>query len=113
MRDLVRIDPPANPILALIQREPGMANYHPVVAIARLSQDPRMREDPRLELECHKAILPYVAPKLSSIEINNTNPDDRRILVSLFEERTLDNGVVVDVEVPLVTEIEDVVMLDS
>lgn len=96
--------------LALCQAEfPG---YHPLIALTRLAHDTNVRQDPRLEMEIHKTILPYVAPKLSSVEVKNVQEDDRRVIVSLFEQKTLEDGRVVDVEVPLVTEVEDLVPLD-
>ena len=96
--------------LALCQAE--YPNYHPLVALTRLAHRSDVTQDPRLELEVHKTILPYVTPKLSSVEVKNVQEDDRRVIVSLFEQKTLENGSVVDVEVPLVTEVEDLVPLD-
>jgi hypothetical protein len=77
-----------------------------------MAHDDRVREDPRLELEVHRTILPYVAPKLASVEVKEGASEDRRIVVSLFETRELPNGSMVDVEVPLVTEVCDIVPID-
>jgi hypothetical protein len=96
--------------LDLIQRE--FPNYHPLLSLAKMAHSATVRDDPRLEFEVHKAILPYVAPKLSSIEVTNKNQDDRRVVVSLFETHTLENGSIVDVEVPLVTDVSELVRLD-
>jgi hypothetical protein len=96
--------------LAMIRSE--YPTYHPLVSLVRLAHKEEVIEDPRLEFEIHKAILPYVTPKLSSIEVKSDIKEDRRVVVSLFEQQTLPNGQVVDVEVPLVTDVTDVVPLD-
>ena len=96
--------------LDIVQRE--FPNYHPLIALARLAHRDDVTRDPKLELEVHKTILPYVAPKLSSVEVKAEINEDRRVIVSLFETRTLEDGRIVDVEVPLVTEVEDLVRLD-
>lgn len=96
--------------LAMIRSE--YPNYHPLVSLARLAHKDIVIEDPRLEFEIHKAILPYVTPKLSSIEVKSEVNETRRVIVSLFEQQTLPNGQIVDVEVPLVTEVQDIVPLD-
>lgn len=87
-------------------------NYHPLVSLARLAHKTEVLEDPKLEFEIHKAILPYVTPKLSSIEVKTDVQETKRVIVSLFETKTLDNGQIVEVEVPLVTEVHDIVPLD-
>lgn len=110
MHALRKIEAPNQAALSLVQREFPL--YHPLIGLARLAHRSDVQADPKLELEVHKAILPYVAPRLSSVEVTVGDPEDRRILVSLFEERTLDDGTVVDVEVPLVTEVEELVRLD-
>jgi hypothetical protein len=97
--------------LELVQR--AFPNYHPIVALAKMAHRADVQDDPRLEFEVHKAILPYVTPKLASVEVSVKNPDDRRVVVSLFETHVLENGSTVDVEVPLVSEVEDVVPLDQ
>jgi hypothetical protein len=87
-------------------------NYHPLIALARLAHREDVISDPKLELEVHRTILPYVTPKLSSAEVRVANDDDRRVIVSLFEERRLESGRVVEVEVPLVRDVTDLVPLD-
>ena len=110
MYSVARIKTPADSAMDLIRRE--YPHYHPLIALARMAHSPAVTADAHLELEVHKAILPYVAPKLSSVEHKIENPEDRRIIVSLFEERTLENGSIVEVEVPLITEINELVRLD-
>lgn len=94
----------------MIQRE--FPNYHPIVALARMAHKPEVIAEPRLEFEIHKALLPYVSPKLSAVEVTQQNTDDRRVIVSLFETRQLENGSTVEVEVPLVTDVSEIVRLD-
>jgi hypothetical protein len=110
VHSLAKIASPAEAALLLIQRE--YPNYHPLVSLTRLAHKESVIEDPRLEFEIHKAILPYVTPKLSSIEVKSEVQETRRVIVSLFEQQTLPNGAVIDVEVPLVTEVTDIVPLD-
>ena len=110
MHPVAKIQSPAEAALALVRSE--YPNYHPLVSLVRLAHKDTVIEDPRLEFEIHKAILPYVTPKLSSIEVKTEVDQTRRVVVSLFEQHTLPNGNVVDVEVPLVTEVKDVVPLD-
>lgn len=75
---------PGERLLAMIQqRHP---NYHPIVAIADLAHDQNVKADPRLELECHKAILPYIESKLANIEQKINLTETRRVVVSLFED---------------------------
>src|SRR5574337_671968 len=107
---VIRVRSASEVALDLVQRE--YPNYHPLISLARLAHRADVMEDPKLELEVHKTILPYVAPKLSSVEVRTSDPDDRRVIVSLFEERALEDGRIVDVEVPLVTDVTDVVGLD-
>lgn len=111
MHRVTQIRSPAEQALALVQRE--FPNYHPLVSLARLAHREDVRSDPRLELDVHKTILPYVCPKLSSVEVKQEINEDRRVIVSLFEERTLPDGRRVDVEVPLVTEVNELVPLDA
>lgn len=96
--------------LALVRQE--FPNYHPLVSLTRLAHKQEVIDDPKLEFEVHKAILPYVTPKLSSIEVKSDIQETRRVIVSLFEQHTLPNGNVVEVEVPLVTDVTDIVPLD-
>lgn len=72
-----------NPLLAMIRME--YPDYHPLIAIARLAHKPAVAEDPKLELECHKAILKYTEPELKSIEVKAPADEHRRVRVSLFE----------------------------
>lgn len=81
---VVRIKSAAQVALDLVQRE--FPNYHPLVSLARLAHSPTVLEDPKLELQVHATILPYVAPKLQSVEVVENNPDDRRVVVTLFDE---------------------------
>lgn len=110
MSSVVRVRNASEMALSLVQSE--FQNYHPLIALARLAHSADVTADPKLELEVHKAILPYVTPKLSSVEVKNDNSDQRRVIVSLFETRELENGSIVDVEVPLVTEADELVRLD-
>ena len=110
MHSVAKIRSPAEAALALVQRE--FPNYHPLISLARLAHKDTVLEDPKLEFEIHKAILPYITPKLSSIEVKSETNETRRVIVSLFEQQTLPNGTVVDVEVPLVTDVTEIVALD-
>jgi hypothetical protein len=107
MTQVVRIKSAAQTALDLVQRE--FRDYHPLVSLARLAHDPRVIDDPRLEIDVHKAILPYVAPKLASVEVTEVNPDDRRVVVTLFDEMQIEDGTYVQTTTPL--EIEDSVQL--
>jgi hypothetical protein len=110
MSRLAVIKSPAEAALGLIQRH--YPDYHPLVALAKMAHDSKVTEDPRLEFEVHKAILPYITPKLASVEVKHEVQEDRRVVVSLFEQQTLDDGRIVDVEVPLVREVSEIVPLD-
>lgn len=110
MSSVVRVMTPGEQALSLIQRE--FPNYHPLVALARLAHRDDVKQDPRLEHDCHKALLPYVVPKLANVEVKVQPNDDRRVIVSLFEQHTLPNGKVIETEVPLITEVSDIVPLD-
>lgn len=59
-------------------------NYHPLVSIAHIAHD--TSSDPRLRFDCHKAIAKYVEPELKSLEVRGVFEDDRRVIVSLFDE---------------------------
>lgn len=107
MSQVVRIKSAAQVALDLIQRE--YPNYHPLVSLARLAHKPEVMDDPRLELMVHQTLLPYVAPKLSSVEVVENNPDDRRVIVTLFDEMQIEDGTYVQTSTPL--EIEDSVQL--
>lgn len=111
MTTAIRVRSPSESALALVQSE--FPNYHPLLALARLAHRKEVMDDPKLELEVHKTILPYVAPKLANVEVKHEMKEERRVIVSLFEERKLPDGRTVDVEVPLVTDITDLVALDE
>lgn len=84
---------PGERLLALIQaKHPA---YHPIVAIADLAHSDEVKLDPRLELECHKAILPYVESRLATVEQKIDLTETRRVIVSLFEDAEIieENGV--------------------
>lgn len=108
---VVRIRSAAEQALELVQRE--YPNYHPLISLVRLAHKSEVQEDPKLEFEVHKAILPYVTPKLSSVEVKQDIKEERRVIVSLFEPRQLDNGAIVDVQVPMITEVAEIVPLDA
>lgn len=110
MSQAIRVRSAADIALSIVQRE--YPDYHPLISLARLAHKEEVIADPKLELEVHKTILPYVQPKLSSVEVKTEDNDPRRVIVSLFEEHTLEDGRVVDVEVPLVTEVSELVRLD-
>jgi len=112
MRSVTRVRSAQEAALELVQRE--FPNYHPLVSLARLAHRPDVIEDPRLELEVHRSILPYVAPKLANVEVKGEFSDERRVIVSLFETHELEDGTKVDVEVPLITEVaSEIVPLDD
>lgn len=110
MGQVYRVQDASQAAISLIQRE--FPQYHPLLGLARLVHTDQVRADPRLEFECHKALLPYVTPKLASLEVRQEVNEDRRVVVSLFEQTALENGSVVETEVPLITEVEDLVPLD-
>lgn len=111
MTQVTRIHTPGEAALAIIQRE--FPNYHPLVSLARLAHKQEVVEDPKLEFEVHKTLLPYVTPKLSSVEVKQDIKEERRVIVSLFETHTLEDGRVVETEVPLVTDVTDLVPIDN
>lgn len=102
--------------LDLVQSE--FRDYHPLIALARMAHNPAVLGDPKLELEVHKSILPYVQPKLASFEVKEEgSADDRRVIVSLFEDvevREIEDGTVrtVPVQIPMVVEADELVPLD-
>ena len=111
MKALTKVQTPQQAALDLVQHE--FPNYHPLIALSRLAHRADVKSDPRLELEIHRTILPYVQPKLSSIEMKVQQTEERRVVISLFEEKVLENGMVVQEEVPLITDISDIVPLDG
>lgn len=109
MSAVVRLQQQNLSVLETVQRK--YPNYHPVVAMADLAHCDEVKSDPRLEFEIHKAIAPYCVPKLSSMEIRPPK-EASRVIVSLFEEKVLEDGRSIEVEVPLVRDISEVVPLD-
>jgi len=101
---------PAEMALALVQRE--YPEYHPLIALARLAHKKDVTCDPRLEMAVHATILPYVQPKLSSVEVKADVTDLRRVVVTLFEDIDVEEGHVV-AEVPLITNQSELVPLDQ
>jgi hypothetical protein len=110
MSSIVRVRNASEMALELVQRE--FPNYHPLISLARLAHRTEVMADPKLELEVHKTILPYVAPKLANVEVKAEVREERRVIVSLFEDRQLPDGRTVEVEVPLISEVSDVIPLD-
>lgn len=110
MSSVVRVRSASEQALALVQSE--YPNYHPLVSLARLAHRADVIQDAKLELEIHKTILPYVAPKLANVEVKAAGSDDRRVVVSLFEDVALPDGRVVQTETPLVREFVEIVPLD-
>jgi hypothetical protein len=101
---------PSEEALALVQRE--YPQYHPLMALARLAHDKRVVDDPKLELAVHQTILPYVQPKLSSVEVQANISDHRRVVVTLFEDIDVEDGTVI-AEVPLSVDRGELVPLDN
>lgn len=101
---------PAEEALALVQRE--FPQYHPLQALARLAHRQDVVQDPKLELAVHQTILPYVQPKLSSVEVKADLSNHRRVVVTLFEDVEIEDGSA-PVEVPLVAERSELVPLDN
>ena len=94
------------PLLEAIQRRyPG---YHPVLAMVELSfRNDVYEKDPKLEFEIHKAVAPYIVPRLSSLEVTPPKAPSQ-VIVSLFEDLQLENGDTVQVEIPLVRDIDEI-----
>ena len=102
---------PAEAALELVQRD--HPEYHPLIALARLVHLPHIREDPKLELAIHQAILPYVQPKLSSVEVKaEVVETHRRVVVTLFEDIEIEDGTTT-AEVPLIADARELVPLDN
>ena len=108
---IIRVKNASEQALDIVQRE--FRDYHPLVSLARLAHRDDVVCDPKLELEVHKAILPYVTPKLSSVEVKTDNSEARRVVVSLFEPQQLENGSIVDAEVNAAADYCEIVPLDS
>lgn len=102
---------PAQEALELVQRE--FPQYHPLMALARLAHRSDVVEDPKLELAVHQTILPYVQPKLSSVEVKADLSSHRRVVVTLFEDVEVPSGALVRAEVPLTVEHGELVPLDA
>lgn len=101
---------PAEEALKLVQRE--FPEYHPLIALARLAHKTQVTEDPKLELAVHQTLLPYVQPKLSSVEVKTDLSSHRRVVVTLFEDIDVEDATV-RTEVPLVVDQHELVPLDS
>lgn len=111
MTEVVRLQTEHNRVLQLIRAK--YPHYHPVVAMVDLAHHEDVKnKDPKLEFEIHKAVAPYCEAKLSSMEVRAPK-EPTRIVVSLFEQMTLENGQTTEVEVPLIREISEVVPLDA
>lgn len=66
-------------VLDLLQEEyPG---YHPLIGVAKIAHD---TEDERLRFDCHKVLSEFVEPKLKSVEVLQTLPEDAKLHV-IFE----------------------------
>ena len=76
----------------LQEKYPG---YHPLVSILEIANDPEA--DMRLQLECHKAIVKYVAPSLQAVshEVVRAAPV---VNISMYEQSSefLENNKVYD-----------------
>jgi hypothetical protein len=111
MSTLVKLQAQHGNVLDVVRHK--YPNYHPVLAMVELAhREDVIGRDPKLEFEIHKAVAPYCAPRLSALEVRAPQ-EPSRVIVSLFETMALDNGETVEIEVPLVREIEEVVPLDS
>lgn len=64
--------------------------YHPILAIAEIAHDPAT--DLKMQLECHKTLIKYVTPELKSIEVKADISEHRRVIVSMFDGETFENG---------------------
>lgn len=91
---------PGERMLALIQSKyPG---YHPLLAIAELAHSERVKDDPKVALECHKTLVKYVTPELKSVEVKGEIHTTRRVIVSLFDGETMPQhpGATLEHELP-------------
>lgn len=75
-------------VLALIRSR--YPEYHPLMAIAELAHSQKVKDDPRLELECHKTLTKYVTPELKSVEVKAEIKETRRVIVSMFDGEAVD-----------------------
>jgi hypothetical protein len=55
--------------------------YHPLIGVAKIAHT---TDDDRLEFDCHKVLCEYVEPKLKSVEVQQTLPEDAALRV-IFE----------------------------
>ena len=112
--NVIRIRSAAEVALELVQRD--YPEYHPLISLARLAHRPEVIADPKIELEVHKTILPYVSPKLANVEVKHSSDDDRRVVVSLFEDVPLEDGRIAQAAGQvqfLVEDATEIVPLDS
>lgn len=66
-------------VLSLLQTiYPG---YHPLIGVAKIAH---ATEDERLRFDCHKVLCEYIEPKLKSVEVIQSTPDDAELRV-VFE----------------------------
>ena len=80
-------------IWQLIQDNPNIPdNYHPIVAMAEMAQDPDLA--PSLRLQCHKEVASYIAPKRKSVDIVSRTTESSQVVFYLPEK----NRGVIDVE---------------
>jgi hypothetical protein len=106
---------PSEVALNMIQRE--FPQYHPLIALSRLAHRLDVTNDPKLELEVHRTILPYIQPRLSNVEVKTNLDDARRIVVTLFDESDVEDaqiteGLLLPSEISYVTDASEVVPLD-
>ena len=91
---------PGERMLALIQSKyPG---YHPLLAIAALAHSDKVKDDPKIALECHKTLVKYVASELKSVEVKGEIHTTRRVVVSLFDGESMPHhpGATIEHESP-------------
>lgn len=67
-------------VLALLKEE--YPEYHPLIGVAKIAHT---TEDERLKFDCHKTLAEFVEPKLKSVEVLQTIPDDGLLKV-VFED---------------------------
>jgi hypothetical protein len=102
---------PGDLALSLIQSE--YPNYHPLISLARLAHRADVTANPELELRVHATLLPYVQPKLSNTEVQVDIVEERRVVISLFEDAVEVNKDLTQM-VPLVIEdAREIVMVDD
>ena len=67
-------------VLEIIQKK--RPEYHPAETLADIACD---EEDPHLRLQAAKALMPYVAPQMKSVDLTATLKDDYGVFQVLFE----------------------------